>query len=194
MRWVNIPLCFRHSFTEIHRAKTCQVSQCDMNKQHTQLLNRLEDSAAQVADAVKKLSSEQLNRIPKEGEWSLHGALAHLRDTDAQVFLYRTGRILKEKDAPVVASFDQEEYSKQHYAANEPIENIIREFVAARRKLVKLLRGTRDSDWKKYAVHPEYGNIPIEYIALHTYNHTLEHLQQLLDAQEMNVLNAAKGE
>ena len=39
-----------------------------MNKQHSQLLERLEDSAAQVADAVKKLSPEELNWIPKEGD------------------------------------------------------------------------------------------------------------------------------
>lgn len=164
-----------------------------MNKQHTLLIERLQDSAAQVADAVKGLSPEQLNRIPKEGEWSLHGALAHLRDTDVHVFLYRTARILKEKDAPVVASFNQEEWSKQHYSADEPIENIIKEFVTARRKLVKLLRGTGDAEWKKYAVHPEYGNLSLEFIALHTYNHTLEHLQQLLNAQEKNLLDAANG-
>ena len=164
-----------------------------MNKQHTLLLNRLQDSAQQVADAVKKLSAEQLNRIPQEGEWSLHHALAHVRDTDVHVFLYRTARILKEKTPPAVASFHQEEYSKQHYSADEPLENIVKEFVSARRKLVKLLRGTTDRDWNRYAVHPEYGNISIEYIALHTYNHTLEHLQQLLDAQEANELNAANG-
>jgi len=165
-----------------------------MNKQHTQLLERLDDSANQVADAVKKLSPDQLNRIPKEGEWSLHAALAHLRDTDAQVFLYRTARILKEKESPVVASFNQDEWSKEHYSPKEPIENIITEFRTARRKLVKLLSTTTDKDWTRYAIHPEYGNISIEYIASHTYNHTLEHLLQVLEVQEHNILNAANGE
>lgn len=164
-----------------------------MNKQHTQLLERLDDSATQVADAVKTLSPAQLAHIPQEGEWSLHGALAHLRDTDAQVFLYRAKRILNEKDPPVVASFNQEEWSRDHYSPDEQTANIIKEFLAARRKLVKLLRETRDSDWKRYAVHPEYGNISIEYIALHTHNHTLDHLSQLLNAQEENLLNAANG-
>lgn len=164
-----------------------------MNKQHNQLLDRLEDSANQVAEAVKKLSTEQLNRIPKEGEWSLHGALAHLRDTDVQVFLYRSGRILQEKEPPTVASFDQDEWSREHYSPSEPIDKIISEFRSARRKFVKLLRDTTDKDWARYAIHPEYGKIPIEYIALHTYNHTLDHLRQLLDVQEGNVLNGANG-
>lgn len=164
-----------------------------MNKQHTQLLERLEDSAAQISEAVKKLSPEELNRVPKQGEWSLHEALAHLRDTEVQVFAYRIGRILKEADVPTVASFNQEEWSAAHYSPREPIETILKEFRAGRRKLVNQLRLTTDKDWARYAIHPEYGNIPIEYIALHTYNHTLEHLQQLLDALEIKILNAAKG-
>lgn len=162
-----------------------------MNKQHTQLLERLEDSAAQISEAVKKLSPEELNRVPKEGEWSLHGALAHLRDTEVQVFLYRIGRILKETEPPTVASFNQEEWSAAHYSPQEPIEKILKEFRAGRRKLASQLRLTGDKDWARYAIHPEYGNIPIEYIALHTYNHTLEHLQQLLDAIEVKMLKAA---
>ncbi len=164
-----------------------------MNKQHTLLLDRLEDSAEQVVAAAKKLTPQQLSRIPKEGEWSLHQALSHLRDTDVQVFLYRAQRILKEQEPPKVASFNQEEWNDAHYSAKEPIANILGEFRTARRKLVKLLRNTSDRDWTRHAIHPEYGNIPLEYITLHTYNHTLEHLQQLLDAQEATILNAANA-
>lgn len=164
-----------------------------MNKQHAALLERMESSALQVAAAAAKLSPAQLSRVPREGEWSLHQSLAHLRDTDAQVFLYRTARILNEDAPPIVASFHQEEWMREHYSTKEPIKDIIAGFRAARRKLVKLLRGTTDKDWTRYAVHPEYGKISIEYIALHTYNHTLEHLQQLLDAQEEMLLDAANG-
>ncbi|MCC7164010.1 MAG: DinB family protein [Anaerolineae bacterium] len=164
-----------------------------MNKQHTLLLERLEDSAAQIAEAVKKLSPEELTRIPAPGEWSLHRALAHLRDTEVEVFAYRTARILKDQEAPTVASFNQDEWSAAHYSPDEPIENIVKEFRAGRRKLLNLLRLTRDKDWARHAIHPEYGNIPIEYIALHAYNHTLEHLQQLLDAIEVKTLKAANG-
>lgn len=164
-----------------------------MNKQHTLLVDRLEDSANQVAEAVKKLSAEQLDRIPQEGEWSLHGAMAHLRDTDVHVFLYRTERILQEKEPPSVPAFNPDDWTRDRYSPSEPIEKIISEFRAARRKLVKLLRGTTDKDWARYAIHPEYGKIPLEYLALHTYNHTLDHLRQLLDVQEGNLLNAANG-
>lgn len=163
-----------------------------MKKQRIQLIDRLEDSAAQVSEAVKQLSAAQIQNVSRQGEWSLHQALAHLRDTEAHVFAYRAARILKE-DTPQVASFNQDDWMAQHYSAREPIEKIIAEFRAARRKLVKHLCATTDKDWTRCAIHPEYGNISLEYLALHAYAHTLEHLQQLLNAQEENLLNAANG-
>jgi hypothetical protein len=162
-----------------------------MNKQHTQLLERLEDSASQVAEAAKKLSDEELQRIPKQGEWSLHMALAHLRDTEVEVYLYRIGRVLKEKEAPSVGSFDQEKWSAAHYSPKEPIADILREFRTGRRKLLNLLRQTTDKDWARYVIHPEYGKLSLEYMAMHTYNHTLEHLRQLLDVIEADELKKA---
>ncbi|MBI4674360.1 MAG: DinB family protein [Chloroflexi bacterium] len=164
-----------------------------MQKQHLQLIARLEASAVEVAVASKSVTAAQLKRVPREGEWSLHQALSHLRDTEVQVFAYRAARILKETEPPLVANFDQEEWMREHYVENEPLKKIVAEFRAARRKLVKLLRNIKDKDWTRYAIHPEYGKISLEYIALHAYNHTLEHLRQLLDAQEENVLNAANG-
>lgn len=164
-----------------------------MKKQHIERIARLEASAGEVAVAITHVTPAQVQRVPRPGEWSLHQAISHLRDTEVQVFAYRAARILQESVPPVVANFDQDEWMREHYTGDEPIEKIIAEFRAARRKLVKLLRGTTDKDWTRYAIHPAYGRISIEYIALHAYNHTLEHLRQLLDAQEENLLNAANG-
>lgn len=165
-----------------------------MNKQHTQLVDRLETSADELAQVLAQLPQDQIMQEPADGEWSLHKIMSHIRDTEAQVFAYRVGLILKSDTPPSVANFDQEEWMTDHYSPQESLKDIVSEFRAARRKLVKALRGTRDSDWKRYAIHPMYGNIPIEYIATHSYAHTLEHLKQLLDARETNILNAANSE
>lgn len=161
-----------------------------LNKRHTQLVNRLADSAAEVVDSARRLSPEQLLAIPAEGEWSLHGTLAHLRDTETQVFVYRAARIMGE-DAPKVENFPVEEWQAAHYRADEPVANILAEFRRARNRLVKLLGGTSDRDWARYAIHPEYGKITMEWLALHAYNHTLDHLAQLLDAEEKELLKQA---
>jgi len=161
-----------------------------MNKQHTQLVDRLEDSGEQVLEAVRKLDAARMQERQGE-EWSLHQVLAHLRDTDKQVFLYRLERILDSDAPPDVPVFDQDQWSREHYATSEPTENILSEFRRARRAFVKRLRATTDKDWARYAVHPQYGNISIEYLATHTYAHTLEHLAQFVAGSERDLLARA---
>jgi hypothetical protein len=110
------------------------------------------------------------------------------------VFFPRVQLILSQDTPPMVQNFDQEEWMRVHYAPGEPVKQMVAEFRAARRKLVKQLRTTRDKDWARYAIHPLYGKIPIEYIALHSYAHTLEHLQQFLNAYETELLDAVNQE
>ncbi len=164
-----------------------------MHKRHTRLIDRLEETGDEVVEAFGQLSDGQIQRVPKEGGWSLHAAMAHLRDTEVNVFLYRVKLILQSDAPPNVENFDQDEWNKMHYSADEPRDKIVQEFRKARKKLVKNLRGMRKKDWARYAIHPLYGKIPIDYIAHHAYSHTLEHLAQLRAAEEDEILAKANG-
>lgn len=156
-----------------------------MNRQHTQLVNRLEASGEELVARVGKLTPEELAAAPA-GEWSLHQQLTHLRDTEQHVFWGRAQRIMKQ-DNPAVENFDQEEYMRAHYDAAEPVKQIMGEFRQARRRFVRLLRQTRDADWMRTARHPEYGMFSLEYLVLHGYAHTLDHLAQILYLQEQTL-------
>lgn len=85
-------------------------------------------------------------------------------------------------------NFSQEQWNLDHYSPAEPRKKIISEFRAARRRLLQLLRTTTDKDWSRWAIHPEYGKISIEWLATHNYSHTLEHLHQLLQLRENALL------
>jgi hypothetical protein len=164
-----------------------------MNRQHTFLLERLESSAADLATYLSRLSEQELQREPAPGEWSLHAIAAHLRDTDKHVFLYRVRRILDAAEPPQVANFDQEEWHLEHYSPGEPLKNILGDFRRSRRALVRRLRETPDRDWARYAIHPIYGKISLEWLALHAYNHTLGHLHQALIWIEDAVLDKSNS-
>lgn len=164
-----------------------------MNKQHAQLIARLESSADELKFALAQLTTADIMRVPKEDEWSLHATLSHLRDTEEKVFLYRTRLILAHDAPPTVANFDGEAYQAKHYRKREPLSEIMTDFRAARRKIVKLLRETSDKDWARYAIHPKWGKMTLEFVATYTYNHTLEHLQQVVAAREQALLQAANS-
>jgi hypothetical protein len=161
-----------------------------MNRQHRQLVAHIQASGKELLDNLKHLSEEEIFRVPAPNEWTMHAVIAHVRDTERHVFLHRIQRILSEPDPPQVENFDQEQWNRDYYSATEPFDQIVAEWRAARRKLVRLLQSTRDADWARYAAHPLYGKISVEYIALHNYAHTLEHLHQMLETREQALLHA----
>ncbi len=159
-----------------------------MNRQHTKLIERIEASGKEFLDYVAQLPAEELGRAPAPDEWSIHAVIAHLRDTEEQVFLKRLQRIQREPEPPAVENFDQVEWNRAYYSPDEPLKQIVTRFRQARRKFIRLLEKTPDRDWANYAFHPEYGKISVEWLALHNYSHTLDHLHQLLELRERELL------
>jgi len=164
-----------------------------MNKQHTQMIDRLESSLDELVFAVSQLTPAELAHVPKEGEWSIHGALSHLRDTELKAFLYRIQLILDSDTPPMVENFDGDAYQAKNYRKREPLADIMRDLRASRRKIVKLLRESSDKDWARYAIHPMMGKMTIEFIATHAYNHTLDHLEQVVTAREEAIIQEANA-
>ncbi len=157
------------------------------NPAHSRLIQRLEANGEELLWYVSMLPSKEIHAPPKPHEWSIHQTLCHVRDVEQQVFLFRAERILKE-DAPRVSDFDQGKWMREHYRPREPLKNVLNDFKTARRKLIALLRKTNDKDWARYAIHPQYGNISLEYLVVHCYNHTLEHIAQVGYAYEKKLL------
>lgn len=159
-----------------------------MSRQRAALVDRLESSGHDFLWYLRQLSREALQSPPITGTWSVHQIAAHMRDTEKQVFLARTQRILKE-DHPSVSNFDQEEWNREHYSKNEPLRKILDEFRSARRRVVRLARAATITDWNKTAAHPEYGEISLDWLTLHNYSHTLEHIAQISQQQERIILD-----
>lgn len=158
-----------------------------MNAYHKRLVDRLESAGEEFGKGLLGLTNEEIKRVPAPNEWTIHQAAAHVRDTEVQVFLYRVKRILTE-ELPAVPNFSQEAWSREHYSPDEPIKKIARDFVAARRKVVKSLRALSDKDWARRGTHSAFGNISIEWLVTHFYAHTLDHIGQIMYARDAALL------
>ncbi len=163
-----------------------------MNRKRKALVDRLEESGKEYLQYLAQLSADQIHGAPAPNEWTIHQVVSHLRDTEQRVFLARAQLVLKETH-PAVQSFDQEEWMRQHYSPDEPFKNIVAEFRAARRKMIALLRQSSNQDWANWATHPEYGKISLDWIVMHDYHHTLEHLAQIGYLSEIAMLAELRG-
>ena len=140
-------------------------------------LRLLRDSADDLAREAGMISREGQLWRPKEGEWSVHECLAHLRDIERQVFLVRVGRIARE-DRPRLEFFDEVAYHREHWNEAEPLDSILGDYRSARAEIVSLLEGA--PDWSRIGVHATRGPIALEWQADYALGHTWEHLSQMM--------------
>jgi hypothetical protein len=163
-----------------------------MKRQRKTLVDRLEQSGKEYATYLLQHSADELLSKRSPTEWSIHQVAAHMRDTDQFAFLVRVERLLKEND-PAFANFDQETYWASHsYSPAEPIKRIVADLLAARRKMVRLLRAAPDAAWKRTGIHSAYGKVSLDWVAMHCYHHTLEHTAQsgyVLEKELLKSLN-----
>lgn len=111
-----------------------------------------------------------------ETEWSVQECAAHIRNIERQVFLVRISKVVKE-DNPFLPNFDEFAYHRDHWRADEPLDTILPDFLAARAELVSLLES---ADWSRTGTHEERGPLSLEWLASYAVNHTWEHLSQLM--------------
>ncbi len=163
-----------------------------MNRKRATWIDRLEQSGKDYLRYLSQLSEADIHTAPAPGEWTTHQVVAHMRDTEQHVFLQRVQRILGE-DHPSVQTFDSDEWNREHYDPNEPLKKIAAEFRAARRKMIALLRKTKDRDWDNWALHPEHRRISLDWLVMHDYHHTMEHIAQIGYLSEKAVLKELNG-
>ncbi|MCL4393586.1 MAG: DinB family protein [Chloroflexi bacterium] len=163
-----------------------------MNRKRAGLVDRIEQSGKDYMWYISQLSADDIAQAPAPGEWTIHQVVAHMRDTEQYVFVERTQRIMAGPH-PAVANFDQVEWNREHYAATEPFTKIVAEFRAARRKFVSLLRQASNEDWANWAAHPDYGKISLDWLASHDYQHTLDHLAQIVALRDKALLRELNG-
>jgi hypothetical protein len=147
-----------------------------MTAPDTYRLDILREQSKQVVHEVGLMPNEALLWRPAEGEWSVQECLAHIRNIERQVFLVRISKVVKESN-PFLPNFDEFAYHREHWRADEPVAEIMPDFLAARAELVGLLETT---DWARTGTHEERGPLSLDWLATYASNHTWEHLSQLM--------------
>jgi hypothetical protein len=93
----------------------------------------------------------------EEGGWNTHQIAAHTRDVDKLAYGLRVRRTASQ-DNPEFESFDGDKYAAEHYDQNEPLGELLDEFVASIESLVELLRGLPVEAWARESRHATLGS------------------------------------
>jgi hypothetical protein len=139
------------------------------------LIRRYKDGYRAVQSAVGGATRRELDARPAPGKWTAREIVHHLADSEMTAAI-RLRRLLAE-DAPVIHSYDQEEYARRlHYTRD--IKAALNAVRAARETTAELLAELTPEEWLRAGTHPEHGPYTVEkwltIYAAHAHNHAAQ--------------------
>ena len=119
----------------------------------------------------------------EEGGWNVHQVAAHTRDVHELVYGKRAQRTAQE-DNPEFENFDGDEYTREHYSANESLQAMLDGFVNHVEALVDLLRTLPPEAWSRVSRHVKLGSgFTLQTWVERGLAHIEEHLETVKKAQ-----------
>ncbi len=145
-----------------------------------ELIDLYKDGYRVVAEAVSGRSDEQLDARPAPGKWTARQIVHHLADSEMTSAVRL--RLLVATSNPQIIGYDQDDFAKNLYYDQRPIEASLDAFNAARRTTAEILDRLTPTEWLREGTHSEKGRYTIErWLELYS-THAHKHAEQILVA------------
>ena len=128
-------------------------------EERTQLIAQYGDGYRAVAEALLKVTSEELDASPAPGKWSPRQIVHHLADSEMTAAV--RFRLLLAEDTPAIKGYDQDHFAgRLHY--ERPHEASLELFRAARAATAELMGCLTEADWLREGTHTEVGRFGMD--------------------------------
>ncbi|MEP6895757.1 MAG: DinB family protein, partial [Chloroflexota bacterium] len=127
----------------------------ELTEYRTLLLNKLTTTAKDFQAACLAVTDPFASL--EAGSWNIHQLAAHTRDVHQLVYGLRAQRTALE-DNPEFESFDGDAYTREHYSADESLQNILDGLVQNMDELVVTFRDLPDEAWSRVSRHAKLGS------------------------------------
>jgi hypothetical protein len=129
------------------------------HEEREQLIAQYKDGYRVVAEALVKISPEELDARPGPGKWTAREIVHHLADSEMTAAVRL--RLLLAEDRPAIKGFDQDEFARRlHY--DRPHEASLELFRAARASTSELMSELTEAEWLREGMHSELGRYGLD--------------------------------
>src|SRR5262245_56797405 len=118
------------------------------------LIAQYKDGYRVVAEALVKITPEELDANPAPGKWTARELVHHLGDAEMTAAI--RFRLLVAEDRPAIKGYDQDRFAQRlHY--DRPYETSLEAFRAARGATAELMGCLTEAEWLREGTHTEVG-------------------------------------
>ena len=148
----------------------------ELMEYRVKIVARLQEAAHEFRDACMAVHDPFLL---VESEWTLHQIASHTRDVNKLVYGARVRQTLAEEN-PEFRNFDADAWMAAQYNKEEPLPDILDEFVANVEELCKTLSEIPREVWPRESRHEIMGReLPLQLWVERGLAHIEEHLRTL---------------
>jgi len=141
----------------------------------------LEQFPDNLSNAVRNLSSEQLNTPYRPGGWTVSQVVHHCADSHLNSFI--RFKLALTEDKPTIKPYYEDRWADLPDARDFPIESSLKIIEGVHQRWTHLIKNLSEEDLKKVFIHPEHNKefTLIETIGLYAWhsNHHLAHITSL---------------
>jgi hypothetical protein len=139
------------------------------------LVEQYRDGYTAVAEALVKITSEELDARPQPGKWTVREIVHHLADSEMTAAVRL--RLLLAEDRPEIKGYDQDEFARRLYY-DRPHEPSLELFRLARASTAAILDRLTPAEWVREGTHSDAGPFGVEtwlrVYAAHAHKHALQ--------------------
>lgn len=151
-------------------------------EEKSRLIARYKEGHRVVADALKGVTEEELDR-KVDGEWTPRQIAHHLGDSEMMSAI-RIRRLLTEAE-PVIDGYDENAFALK-LTADRPIQPSLEAMRWARATNAQLLERMTEDDWRRVGTHTESGRYSAEdWLRIYA-AHGHDHADQIKRARGMS--------
>jgi hypothetical protein len=136
------------------------------------LIAQYKDGYRVVAEALLKITPEELDASPAPGKWTVRQIIHHLADSEMTAAV--RFRLLVAEDRPAIQGYDQDRFAASlHY--DRAHEASLELFRAVRASTAELMGCLTEAEWLREGTHSEVGRFGLDtwlrIYAPHAHNH-----------------------
>jgi DinB superfamily len=152
-----------------------------LTEERKKLVELYRGGYAAVAEALVKITPDELDFKPAPGKWSVREIVHHLADSEVTAAVRL--RLLLAEDRPTIRGYDQDEFARRLYY-DRPHEVSLELFHLARQSTAEILDRLTPAEWGREGTHTEVGRYGVE-DWLKTYSeHAHKHARQIRVARD----------
>jgi hypothetical protein len=144
-------------------------------EEREQLIAQYQDGYRVVAEALVKITPEELDARPSPQAWSARQIVHHLADSEITAAVRL--RLLLGEDRPAIKGYDQDEFARRlHYDRSH--EASLELFRAVRASTAELMGTLSEAEWLREGTHTETGRFGMDtwlrIYAPHAHRHAVQ--------------------